>query len=60
MKLEILIFLERRLEDESTESKIIEFGSKFVEKSSNDQERNIIKVKSSKTEIQIEIDSNYD
>ena len=39
-KLGNLIFLERGLEDESTESKITEFGSNFAEKSSNEQERN--------------------
>ena len=33
-------FLERGLEDESTESKITKFGSDFVKKSSNVHERN--------------------
>ena len=39
-----------------------EFGSRFAEKSSNEQERNFLKIKSRKTkiEIEIEIDSNYD
>ena len=50
--------LERELEDESTESKITEFGSDFAEKSSNEQERNFRHQNSRKTEI--EIDSNYD
>ena len=45
--------------DESTESKITKFGSRFAEKSSNEQERNFLKIKSRKTEIDIEIDSNY-
>ena len=35
-----LIFLERRLKDESTKSNITKFGSIFVETSSNEQERN--------------------
>ena len=30
----------KKLEDESTESKITEFESRFAQKSSNDQERN--------------------
>ena len=45
-KLEILIFLERRFDDESTESKTTEFGSRFMDKSSNEQERNFQKIKS--------------
>ena len=39
-KLGNLIFLERGLKDESTESKITEFGSDFVERSSNEHEGN--------------------
>ena len=58
-KLGILIFLERRLEDESKKSKITKFGSRFAEKSSNEQDRNFRKIKSRKTEIKIEINSNY-
>ena len=54
------IFLNTRLEDESMESKITEFGSRFMEKSSNEQERNFQKIKSRKTKIKIQIDSNYD
>ena len=34
-KLGKLIFFERGFENESTESKIIEFGSRFAEKSSS-------------------------
>ena len=56
-KLGVLIFLQRRLEDESTESKITEFGSRLAEKSSNEHEINFQKIKSRKTKI--EIDSNY-
>ena len=59
-KLGVLKFLERKLEDESTKSKITKFGSRFAEKSSNEQERNFRKIKSRKTEIEIEINSNYD
>ena len=59
-KLGILIFLEIRLKDESTKLKINEFESRFVEKSSNEQERNVLRIKSRKTEIEIEIDLNYD
>ena len=40
--------------------KIIEFGSAFAEKSSNEHERNFQKIKSQKTDIETEIDSNYD
>ena len=58
MEIKDFDLFERRLEDESTESKITEFGSRFAEKSSNEQERNFWKIKSRKTEI--EIDSNYD
>ena len=54
------IFLERRLEDEFTKLKISEFRSRLAEKSSNEQERNFRKIKSRKTEIKIEIYSNYD
>ena len=57
-KLGILIFLKIRLEEKSTESKITRFRSRFVEKSSNEQERKFQKIKSQITEI--EIDSNYD
>ena len=59
-KLGNLVSLERRLEDESTESKITIFGSRFGEKSSNEQERNFRNLNSRKTEIEIKIDSNYD
>ena len=55
-----MIFLERRLEDESMKSTITEFGSRFAEKLSNKQERNFRIIKSRKTKIEIEIDSNYD
>ena len=40
-KLGKLIYLERRLEGKSIESKIIKFGSRFVEKSSSEVERNL-------------------
>ena len=56
----VLIFLERRLEDKSMESKITEFGSRFAEKSSNEQERNFSKIKSQKIEIESKINSNCD
>ena len=36
----ILIDLERELKDESTESKITRFGSRFVEKSKSELDRN--------------------
>ena len=39
-KLGILIDLERELKDESTESKITRFGSRFAEKSMSKLERN--------------------
>ena len=57
-KLGKMKFLERRLEDESTESKIMKFGSRFVEKSSSEWDRNFQNWKSRKTKI--EIDSYYD
>ena len=61
-KLGKLIFLERRLKDKSTESKITKFGSRFAEKSLSEWDRNIWNWKSRKTEIEIEIeiDSNYE
>ena len=59
-KLGILIFLEIRLEEESMKSKITRLGSRFAEKSLNEQEKNFWKIKSCKTEIEIEINSNYD
>ena len=52
--------LERRLEDKSTKSKITEFGSRFVEKSSNEQREKFQKNNIIKTEIEIEIHLNYD
>ena len=55
-KLGKLIFLERRLEVESTESKITEFGSRFEEKSLSEWERNFQSLKSRNTKIEIEID----
>ena len=39
-KLGKLIFLKRRLEDKSTESKITQFGSIFAEKSKSELGRN--------------------
>ena len=39
-KLRKLIGLKRRLENESTKSKILKFGSRFVEKSTNEVDRN--------------------
>ena len=59
-KLGKLIFLGRRLEDESMESKIMKFGSRFAEKSSSEWDRNFNNWKSWQTKIEIEIDSNYD
>ena len=41
-----MIFLERRLQNESTESKIIENGLDFVEKSQIEVERNFRTLKS--------------
>ena len=38
--------------------KITKFGSRFVDKSSNDIERNFQKIKSRKIKIEIEIDTN--
>ena len=40
------------------ESKITKFGSRFAETSSNEHERNFQKIKSRKTEIQIDSDYN--
>ena len=42
------------------EWKITKFGSRFVEKSSNEHEWNFWKIKLQKTNIEIKIDSNYD
>ena len=39
-KLRKLIYLERRLEGESTKSKITEFGSRFADKLSSEVDRN--------------------
>ena len=55
-KLENLIYLKRRLEGESTESKITKFGSRIAEKLSSEVDRNFQMKKSRKTEIKIEID----
>ena len=40
--------------------KNLELESRFEEKLLNEQERNFQKIKSRKTKIEIEIDSNYD
>ena len=39
-EIRVLIDLERELEDESTESKTIQFGSRFAEKSESELDRN--------------------
>ena len=41
-----IVFLERRLQNESTESRIIEFGLDFAEKSKFEVERNFRTLKS--------------
>ena len=41
-----MVFLERRLQNESTESRIIEFGLDFAEKSKFEVERNFRTLKS--------------
>ena len=53
-KLGKLIFLKRGLENESTESKITKFGSRFAEKSSSDK-REISKIKNREI-TKIEVD----
>ena len=45
-KLGKMVFLERRLQNESTESRIIEFGLDFAEKSQIEVERNFRTLKS--------------
>ena len=54
-KLEKLIFLEIRLEDDSRESKIMKFGSRFTKKSSSEWDKNVWIWTSRKTTIEIEI-----
>ena len=49
-----LIDLERRLKGESTESKIVEFGSRFAEKSTSEVDRNFLTRELRKTEIEID------
>ena len=51
-----LIYLERRLKGESTESKITEFGSRFVEKSSSEVDINSRTKVNKKRKSKIEID----
>ena len=55
-KLGKLIYLERGLEGKSTESKIIEFGSRFAEKSSSEVDRNFLTKLCEKLKLKIEID----
>ena len=53
-KLEKFIDLERRLDGESTESKITEFGSRFAEKSTSEVDSNFQSMELRKTEIEID------
>ena len=55
-KLEVLIYLERELEEKSKKSKIIEFGSIFAEKLTSESNRNFRTRRLQKIEITIKID----
>ena len=54
-----MVYLERKLKDESMESKITRFGLVFVEKSKNEVDKNFLKLDHKITKINDEIKLNY-